>query len=87
MKRKFRPQSLLLALVFALISFSSTGQIPDLVQTDGIVNPLHKANIGWIRFMNGNIPLDQLIETDINIKAHTHEMFSYPYLFLFINHR
>lgn len=64
MKRKFRPQSLLLALVFALISFSSTGQIPDLVQTDGIVHPLHKANIGRIRFMNGNIPLDQLKETD-----------------------
>jgi CubicO group peptidase (beta-lactamase class C family) len=40
------------------------GQITDIVQTDGIKNSLHKANIGTITFMNGNIPLDEYKETD-----------------------
>ena len=64
MNSKIRQRSSLLALVIALISVNAKGQIHDLVQTDGIVHPLHKANIGRIIFMNGNIPLDQLKETD-----------------------
>jgi CubicO group peptidase (beta-lactamase class C family) len=42
----------------------SIGQIKDIVETDGITSPLHKANIGKITFMNGNIPLEQYKETD-----------------------
>ncbi|MEI9809921.1 MAG: hypothetical protein WDO16_19765 [Bacteroidota bacterium] len=40
------------------------GQIKDIVQADEIINPLHKANIGRITFMNGNIPLDQYKQSD-----------------------
>ena len=40
------------------------GQTKDLVKTDGITTNLHKANIGKVTFMNGNIPLNQYNETD-----------------------
>jgi CubicO group peptidase (beta-lactamase class C family) len=44
--------------------FISSGQIKDIVETDGITNPLHKANTGRITFMNGNIPIEQYKESD-----------------------
>ena len=41
-------------------SFSSFGQIQDIVQTDGILNDLHKVNVGKIVFTASNIPLADL---------------------------
>lgn len=64
MNTKIRERLSLQALVLTLISFTASGQITDLVQTDGIIPPLNKANIGRIIYRNGNIPLDQLKETD-----------------------
>lgn len=52
---------LLLINVFCLNVF---GQVNDIVQTDGIKNPLHNANIGTITFMNGDIPLEEYKEID-----------------------
>lgn len=51
---------------FISILFCTTlrGQIEDIVQTDGIKNPLHQANVGRITFMSGNIPLEEYRETD-----------------------
>lgn len=45
-------------------SFAAFGQIQDIVQTDGITNALHKANVGKIVFMSANIPLDNLKTSD-----------------------
>ncbi len=59
-KMKYIP-GLLLTIFVSLATF---GQTNDIVKTDGIVNPLHKANIGKIIFMPRNIPLDSLKETD-----------------------
>jgi CubicO group peptidase (beta-lactamase class C family) len=50
--------------ILTLSQFTLVGQIKDLVATDGIVNPLHKANIGKITFMARNIPLDQYQKSD-----------------------
>lgn len=47
--------------LFGLMIF---GQTKDLVKTDGITTTLHKANVGKVTFMNGNIPLDQYKEAD-----------------------
>ena len=47
-----------------LVFLTSFGQIKDLVATEGISTDLHKANVGKISFMNGNIPLDQYKESD-----------------------
>ncbi|WP_369765129.1 serine hydrolase domain-containing protein [Flavobacterium sp. WC2429] len=47
-----------------LVFLTSFGQIKDLVATEGITTDLHKANVGKITFMNGNIPLDQYKESD-----------------------
>lgn len=44
--------------------FISLAQIKDIVATDGITSPLHKANTGKITFMNGNIPIEQYKESD-----------------------
>ncbi|WP_367752936.1 serine hydrolase domain-containing protein [Flavobacterium sp. WC2430] len=47
-----------------LVFLTSFGQIKDVVATEGIATDLHKANVGKITFMNGNIPLDQYKESD-----------------------
>ncbi|WP_369753754.1 serine hydrolase domain-containing protein [Flavobacterium sp. WC2409] len=47
-----------------LVFLTSFGQIKDVVATEGITTDLHKANVGKITFMNGNIPLDQYKESD-----------------------
>jgi len=51
--------------IFILFQFTLFGQIKDIVTTDGIIYPLHKANIGKITFMDGNIPLEQYKKSDI----------------------
>lgn len=43
---------------------TSHSQSNDLFKTDAITTVLHKANIGRITFMDGNIPLDQYKEAD-----------------------
>lgn len=50
---------------FALLLFSNTvvGQT-DLVKSEGIISPLHQANIGKITFMSKPIPLQDYKETD-----------------------
>ncbi|WP_369769344.1 serine hydrolase domain-containing protein [Flavobacterium sp. WC2416] len=47
-----------------LVFLTSFGQIKNVVATEGITTDLHKANVGKITFMNGNIPLDQYKESD-----------------------
>ncbi len=54
---------LIIILITSFFCSTVFGQITDIVQTDGIKNPLHKAHIGAITFMNGNIPLEQYKET------------------------
>lgn len=54
----------LLLLIINLFGVTSYAQINDLYKTDGITSELHKANIGKVTFMNGNIPLDQYKESD-----------------------
>lgn len=53
-------------LFFTVLSLLTSvfGQIKEIVQTDGITSPIHKANIGKITFMNGNIPLEQYKKSD-----------------------
>jgi len=55
---------ILLLLIINLVGVTSYAQINDLYKTDGITSELHKANIGKVTFMNGNIPLDQYKESD-----------------------
>ena len=50
--------------ILILIQFTLYGQTKDIVATDGIRYPLHKANIGRITFMDGNIPLEQYKKSD-----------------------
>ncbi|WP_091392191.1 serine hydrolase domain-containing protein [Flavobacterium noncentrifugens] len=52
---------LLLLICMASESYSQTN---DLLPADAIANPLHKANIGKVTFMDGNIPLDQYQASD-----------------------
>lgn len=47
-----------------LISFSVQGQVNDLVKSDSIVYPIHKANIGKIAFMGKVIPIENFKEND-----------------------
>ncbi|WP_367769725.1 serine hydrolase [Flavobacterium sp. WC2421] len=47
-----------------LVFLTSFGQIKNVVATEGITTDLHKANVGKITFMNGNIPLVQYKESD-----------------------
>ena len=55
---------ILIALLITQSCLSIFGQTKDLVTTDGITTALHKANIGKVTFMNGNIPLDQYKTSD-----------------------
>ncbi len=50
--------------LFLLIQFSIFGQAPDIVKSEGIINPLHQSNIGKITFMGKNIPLENYQEKD-----------------------
>ncbi len=50
--------------ILLLCTFAAHTQVTDLYKTDGIENAVHKANIGKITFMNGNIPLDKYRESD-----------------------
>lgn len=54
----------LLAVLIIHSCFSAFGQVKDLVATDGITTDLHKANVGRVTFMKGNIPLDQYKPSD-----------------------
>tara|TARA_R110000868_G_scaffold142045_2_gene359119 strand:+ start:1413 stop:3077 length:1665 start_codon:yes stop_codon:yes gene_type:complete len=53
-----------------LVFLTTFGQIKDLVATEGISTDLHRANVGKISFMNGNIPLDQYKESDFLTSFH-----------------
>lgn len=55
---------LLIPLFTLFFTQTILGQPTDIVKTDGIVNALHKANIGKIVFMPRNIPLDSLKQSD-----------------------
>ncbi|RZJ44929.1 MAG: class C beta-lactamase-related serine hydrolase, partial [Chryseobacterium sp.] len=55
---------ILTAILMNLLCFTAFGQSKDWIKTDGIVTTLHKANVGKVTFMNGNIPLDQYKESD-----------------------
>jgi len=55
----------ILLLVFLPLYSIAIAQNSDLYKIDTIKNELHKANIGKITFMNGNIPLDQYQPSDI----------------------
>ena len=55
---------ILTAILMNLLCFTASGQSKDWVKTDGIFTTLHKANVGKVTFMNGNIPLDQYKESD-----------------------
>ncbi len=55
---------ILLLLLINLFVLTSYSQISDLFKTEGITSELHKANIGKVTFMNGNIPLGQYKESD-----------------------
>ena len=54
----------ILLLTTTLCCFAVFAQRNNLVPIDDITNPLHKANIGRITFMSGNIPLESYKETD-----------------------
>lgn len=54
----------IVTILINLFFITAFGQIKDLVTTEGISTDLHKANVGKISFMNGNIPLDQYKESD-----------------------
>lgn len=51
-------------LLINLCWLASSGQINDLVQTDGYTNTMHKNNTGRIVFTAGYIPLEQIQEKD-----------------------
>ncbi len=54
-----------LATIICVCMFiDSAAQSNDIVKSDGIINELHRANIGKITFMGKPIPLDQYKETD-----------------------
>ncbi|WP_379964255.1 serine hydrolase domain-containing protein [Epilithonimonas sp. UC225_85] len=55
---------ILIAILLNMTGLMMFGQTKDLVKTDGITTALHKANIGKVTFMNGNIALDQYKESD-----------------------
>ncbi|MES2517377.1 MAG: serine hydrolase [Bacteroidota bacterium] len=53
-------------LISTLLLLSATifGQTTDLVKSDDIVYPIHKANIGKVAFMGQAIPIENFKETD-----------------------
>ena len=51
---------ILITALLYVYAISASGQVNDLVATDGILNELHQGNIGKIVFTNGNIPLETL---------------------------
>ena len=53
-------------ILFLLFAFAVSlfAQVPDIVQTEGIKTPLHKANTGSIVFTDKSIPVPELKETD-----------------------
>lgn len=55
---------ILISILFSLFFITPFAQTKDLVKTDGITTTLHKANIGKVTFMNGNLPLDRYKESD-----------------------
>ncbi|NOU47784.1 MAG: serine hydrolase, partial [Bacteroidales bacterium] len=59
MKRQF-----IFSIIAFLVGFSVSGQTTDLLKSDSIVFPIHKANIGKIAFMGQVIPIEKFKETD-----------------------
>lgn len=57
-------KTVLTVIFINLFGFMISGQTKDLVKNDGITSALHKANIGKVTFMNGNIPLNQYKQSD-----------------------
>ena len=62
MTDKMKYISILLLSFF--ISLTSFGQTKDIIQSEGITSPLHKANIGKITFMSKIIPIEDYKESD-----------------------
>jgi CubicO group peptidase (beta-lactamase class C family) len=56
-------QFVILIIAF-LINFGVCGQTNDLVKSDSIVYPIHKANIGKVAFMGPIVPIENFKETD-----------------------
>ncbi|AWH85877.1 serine hydrolase [Flavobacterium album] len=54
----------MLLLLTGLFSIIASAQIKDLYVTEGIINELHRFNIGKVTFMEGNIPLDKYKKSD-----------------------
>jgi CubicO group peptidase (beta-lactamase class C family) len=55
---------LFFSIVLCLLFFSVRAQVTDIVKSDGIVNELHRANVGAITFMAKPIPLESYKQTD-----------------------
>ncbi len=59
-----RLSRILFTVLVNLISVSCFAQTKNLMKTGGITGELHRANIGKVTFMNGNIPPDQYKAAD-----------------------
>lgn len=57
-------KQLILLMVTLLAGIAATGQTTDLVKSDSIIYPVHKANIGRIVFTEPVIPIEDFKETD-----------------------
>lgn len=55
---------IMMLFVISLFPVITSAQTEDLYVTDGITNELHRANIGRVTFMNGNIPLGNYKKSD-----------------------
>ncbi|MCW3170747.1 serine hydrolase [Chryseobacterium sp. 09-1422] len=64
---------ILTAILLSLTSMLTSGQIKNLLETDGVKMALHKANVGKVTFMKGNIPLNQYKKSDF--------LKSFPFLY------
>lgn len=55
---------IILTALFLLLAQNIFGQLSDIVKSDGITNPLHRANLGRIVFTSKVIPPESLKESD-----------------------
>ncbi|MBK9636793.1 MAG: serine hydrolase [Bacteroidetes bacterium] len=57
-------KQIIFSIIGFLINFNLFGQYTDLVKSDSIIFPIHKASIGKITFMGKIVPIENFKETD-----------------------
>lgn len=57
-------KNIILFSLFCLFPLLGFGQLNDIVNTDGVQSNVHRTNVGKVVFMDRNIPLEEIKESD-----------------------